>query len=289
MKKKKEKKSNIYAVNSFCLQPSHSEQSGRDPSHAAGRHLDERLLGHADRFEQLARLVPAAVRRVVPAEPLGGRAGRQRLSRGQRAAALRRHVPGVRAVPHAVAQAPARRGRRRVRRAPGAHGGRGRRRGPRRPARLPVLPVRVPVLRGPRAAPRPGARPAAPRRLLRRRLPPQDVPAGLRGGHRVRRPRTGHVLQRPGRAARRRHRVLRRPRVGLSRGHRRHGRRVHVGQGDGAHRVGRVCRLRHTVRRQVAQQGRTKYQFFYYENHCLFCTRTNFKYPLNLKNSIRFK
>lgn len=264
----------------FVLQPSDSEQPGRDAGHAAERHLDQRLLGHADRVRQLARIVPAAVRGVVPAQPLDGRAGPARLPRGQRAAALRGHVPGVRDVPHAVPGPPARRrGRRgRVRRAPGARGGRRRRGGPRRPAGLPVLPVRVPVLRGARAAPRPRARrgPAHARRVLRRRLPPPHVPAGLRGAHRVRGPRAGHVLQRPGRPARRRDRVLRGARVGLSGGHRHHGGRVHAGQGDRAHRVGRVRRLRHTVRRRpVAEQGESNDCFaqYFISECCAFASR----------------
>lgn len=196
------------------------------------------------------------MRGVVPAEPLDRRPGPEGLPRGQRAAALRGHVPGVRAVPHPVAAVQARRGRGRVRRAPRARRGRGRRRGPRRPARVPVLPVRVPVLRRARPAPRPHHRPAQACRVLRRRVPPQDVPAGLSGAHRVRRARPGHVLQRPGRPARRRHRVLRGPRVGLPGGHRHHGGRLHAGQGDRADGVGRVRRLRHTLRLQVQQQGK---------------------------------
>jgi len=166
---------------------------------------------------------------VVPAEPLDGRAGPERLPRGQRAAPLRGHVSGVRAVPHAVARPQARRGRSRVRRAPRPCGGRGRRGRPCRPACLSVLPGRIPVLRGARPAPGPRARPAPPRRVLRRRLSPQNVPARVRGAHRVRRAGPGHVLQRPGRAAWRRDRVLRSSGMGLSSGRRHHGRRVHVG------------------------------------------------------------
>lgn len=224
-------------------QPGDREQSGRDSGHATERYLDKRLLGHADWVEQLARVIPAAVRGVVPAEPLDRRLGPARLPRRQRAAALRRHVPGVRAVQDAIAAPPARRGRGRVCRAPGARGGRGRRSRPRRPTRLPVLPVRAAVLRGTCPAPGPRARPAPPRCLLRRGLSPAHVPARLGGAHRVRGPRPGNVHQRLGRAARRRHRMLRRPRVGLSGGRRYHGRRVHAGQGNRADRAGRLRRV----------------------------------------------
>jgi len=241
----------------MIFQPGDRQQPGRDASRTADRHLDQRFLGHADRVEQLARLLPAAVRGLVPAEPLDGRPGPEGLSRGQRSAALRRHVSGVRRVPDTDARPPARRRRGRVRRPPGARRGRGRCRGPRRPARLSVLPGRVPVLHGARPAPGQDAGPAPARRVLRRRLPPPNVPAGLGGAHRFRRPGPGHVLQRPGRPARRRDRVLRGPRVGLPGGHRAHGGRVDVGQRDRSHRVGRVRRVRRAVRQQaVAEQGK---------------------------------
>jgi len=151
-------------------------------------------LGHADRVEQLARLVPAAVRGLVPAEPLDGRPGPEGLPRGQRSAALRCHVSGIRRVPDADARPPARRGRSRVRRPPGARRGRCRCRGPRRPARMPFLPGRVPVLRCARPAPGQDAGPAAPGRVLRRGLSPSDVSTGLGGAHRLRRPGPGHVF-----------------------------------------------------------------------------------------------
>jgi len=49
--------------------------------------------------------------------------------------------------------------------------------------------------------------------------------------------------------------VLRRPGMGLPGGHRHHGGRVHAGQGDRTHGVGRLRRLRRTGRQQVAEQG----------------------------------
>lgn len=222
--------------------------------------MDKRFLGHSDRFDKLARLVPAAVRGVVPAEPLDRRPGPEGLPRGQRVASLRRHVPGVRAVPDPVARVQTGRGRSRVRRAPRPLGGRGRSGRTGRPVGLRVLPDRVPVLCGACPAPRPHAGPAQARRVLRRRLSQEDVSTRVRGAHRVRRARLGHVLQRPGRPARRRHRVLCRPGMGLFGGHRRHGGSVHVGQGDRAHRTGRVRRLRHTVRQQVVEQGEIHFE-----------------------------
>jgi len=148
------------------FQPGDRQQPGRDASRAADRHLDQRLLGHADRVEQLTRFVPATVRGLVPAEPLDGWPGPEGLPRGQRSATLRRHVSGIRRVPDVDARPPARRRRSRVRRPPGARRGRGRCRGPRRPARLPVLLGRVPVLHRTRAAPGQDARPAATSRVL---------------------------------------------------------------------------------------------------------------------------
>lgn len=196
------------------------------------------------------------MRGLVPAEPLDGRTGPEGISRGQRAAALRRHVPGVRALPDPVTRLQARGGRVRVRRAPRPRGSRGRRRGPCRPLGVPVLPVRVPVLRHARPAPGPDTGSSPARRVLRRGLPPENVPAGLGCAHRFRRAGAGHVLQRLGRFAGRRDRVLRRPRMGLSRGHSRHGGRIYVGQGNRTHGVGRLRRIRHTVREQVVvEQG----------------------------------
>lgn len=193
------------------------------------------------------------MRGLVPAEPLDRRPGPAGLSRGQRVAPLRRHLLGLRPVPDPDAQAQAHRGRGRVRRAPGARGGRGRRGRPRRPTGLPVLPGRVSVLCGARPAPGPVPGPAPARRMLRRRVPPENVPAGFGGAHRVCRSGLGHVLQRLGRSTRWRDRMLRRPGMGLFDGHRYHGGRVHAGQGDWPHRAGRLRRLRRTVRQQIHQ------------------------------------